>query len=228
MSRLVDTHFLIAHWGFPSFHLGHWHDWLYWSIILIGDSDTVIFFVLHWYICLRYLTWWLWWLIRIDRGFRDSYFLCASLIYSFEVLICWLYWLIISYCLAHWSWFCHACSDHFTCIHSPLYITRLDMLILWLVILFWPSLSMMLVSLFVLIVVFSLILCVYEWYILLCLTVWCMTALPLHDCMPSVYVGLTSIPLPPNLLVSVISFISVLTSASVRPSMCLFSDWAKD
>ena len=71
-------------------------------------------------------------------------------------------------------------------------------------------------------------LCVHEWYILLCLTVWCMTALPLHDCMPLVYVGLTSIPLLPNLLVSVISFISVLTFASVRPSMCLFSDWAKD
>ena len=133
MSLSVGTHFLIAHWGFPSFHLGHWQDWLYESIILIGDSDTVIFFVLHWYICLRYLTYWLWWLIRIDRGFRDSYFLCASLIYSFEVLICWLYWLIISYCLAHWSWFCHDYSDHFTCIHSPLYITQFDMLILWLV-----------------------------------------------------------------------------------------------
>ena len=133
MSRLVDTHFLIAHWGFPSFHLGHWHDWLYWLIILIGDSDTVIFFVLHWYICLRYLTCWLWWLIRIDRGFRDSYFLCASLIYSFEIWTCWLYWSIISYCLAHWSWFCHDYSYHFTCIHSPLYITQFDMLILWLV-----------------------------------------------------------------------------------------------
>ena len=133
MSRLVDTHFLIAHWGFPSFHLGHWHDWLYWLIILIGDSDIVIFFVLHWYICLRYLTCWLWWLIRIDRGFRDSYFLCASLIYSFEILTCCLYWLIISYCLAHWSWFCHDYSDHFTCIHLPLYITQFDMLILWLV-----------------------------------------------------------------------------------------------
>ena len=139
MSRLVDTHFLIAHWGFPSFHLGHWHDWLDWSIILIGDSDIVIFFVLHWYICLRYLTWWLWWLIRIDRGFWDSYFLYASLIYSFEILTCWLYWLIISYCLAHWSWFCHDYSDHFTCIHSPLYITQLAMLFSLTGILSWSS-----------------------------------------------------------------------------------------
>ena len=90
MSRLVDTPFLIAHWGFPSFHLGHWHDWLDWSIILIGDSDIVIFFVLHWYICLRYLTCWLWWLIRIDRGFRDSYFsLCFIdiFIWDFDMLI---------------------------------------------------------------------------------------------------------------------------------------------
>ncbi|RVW82086.1 hypothetical protein CK203_052462 [Vitis vinifera] len=41
-----------------------------------------------------------------------------------------------------------------------------------------------------------------------------MTALPLHDCMALVYVGRTSIPLPPTLLVSVIPFIPVLTIAS--------------
>ena len=52
----------------------------------------------------------------------------------------------------------------------------------------------------------------------------CMTALPLHDCMALVYVGRTSIPLPPTLLVSVIPFIPVLTIASVRPSVCLFSE----
>ena len=163
MSRLVDTHFLIAHWGFPIFHLGHWHDWLYWLIILIGDPDTVIFFMLHWYICLRYLTWWLWWLIRIDRGFRDSYFLCASLIYSFEILTCCLYWLIISYCLAHWSWFCHDYSDHFTCIHSPLYITQFDMLILWLVYplgRLWAWCSYHYSSWL------SRLVCIHEWYIL--------------------------------------------------------------
>ena len=132
MSRLVDTHFLIAHWGFPSFHLGHWHDWLYWSIILIGDSDTVIFFVLHRYICLRYLT-------------------------------CWLYWLIISYCLAHWSWFFHDYSDHFTCIHSPLYITQFDMLILWLVYplgRLWAWCSYHYSSWL------SRLVCIHEWYIL--------------------------------------------------------------
>ena len=79
-----------------------------------------------------------------------------------------------------------------------------------------------------LIVAFSLILCVHEWYILLCLTIWSMTALPLHDCMLLVYVGLTSIPLLPNLLVSVIPFISVLTITSVRPSECFLSDRARD
>ena len=97
MSRLVDTHFLIAHWGFPSFHLGH----LTWLIVLVD-----------------YLDW----------SFWHSDFLCASLIYSFEILTCWLYWLIISYWLAHWSWFYHDYSDHFTCIHSPLCITQLAML----------------------------------------------------------------------------------------------------
>ncbi|RVW58595.1 hypothetical protein CK203_114024 [Vitis vinifera] len=55
-----------------------------------------------------------------------------------------------------------------------------------------------------------------------------MTALLLLDCMSFVYVGLTSIPLPPTLLVSVIPFISALTIASVRPSVCLFSDRARE
>ena len=50
----------------------------------------------------------------------------------------------------------------------------------------------------------------------------------LRDCMSLVHVGRTSIPLPPNLLVSVIPFISVLTIASVRPSVCLLSDQVRD
>ena len=185
------------------------------------------FFVLHGYICLRYLTCWLWWLIRIDRGFRDNFFLCASLIYSFEVLICWLYWLIISYCLAHWSWFCHDYSDHFTCIHSPLYITQFDMLILWLVypldrLWAWCIYLSFFFYLFIMV-------CVDMSDIpVLCLTVWCMTTLPLCDCMLLVCVGRTYIPLPPTLLVSVIPFISVLTIASVRPSVCLLSDQTRD
>ena len=62
----------------------------------------------------------------------------------------------------------------------------------------------------------------------LCLTVCCMTALLLRDCMLLVYVGLTFIPLLPNLMVSVIPFISVLIIASVRPSVCLLSNRARD
>ncbi|RVW95509.1 hypothetical protein CK203_028729 [Vitis vinifera] len=54
---------------------------------------------------------------------------------------------------------------------------------------------MMFVSLFVLIVVFSLILCVHDDISELCLIACCMTALLLRDCMLLVYVGLTSIPL---------------------------------
>ena len=87
---------------------------------------------------------------------------------------------------------------------------------------------MMFVSLFILIVVFSLILCVHDDISEFCLIACCMTTLLLHDCMLLVYVGCTSIPLPPTLLVSVIPFISVLTIARVRPSMCLFFDRARD
>ena len=196
VSLSVGTHLLIAYWEFPSFHFGTLTCWSCWLIILVGDYDIASFFMLHWYICLRYLTCWLWWLIRIDRGFWDSYFLCASSIYSFEILTCWLYWLVISYCIAHWSWFFHDYSDHFTCVHSPLYITQLTMLILWLVYCLDRLLSMMFVSLFVLIV----IVCVDLSDIpVLCLTVWCMTTLPLCDCMLLVRVGRTSIPLPPTL-----------------------------
>ena len=79
------------------------------------------------------LTCWLCWLICLDWGFRCRVFSCAALIYSFEILTCWLYWSILLPCLAYWLWFFHDCSDHFTCIQSPLYITQLDMLILWVV-----------------------------------------------------------------------------------------------
>ena len=149
---------------------------------------------------------------RIHLRFWHARLLMIDLITLLSVLILILAWLF-------WSLHMHALTIVY---HSAWHVDSLTC------ILFWLSLSRMFVSLFVLIVVFSLILCVYEWYILLCLTVWCMTALPLHDCMSLVYVGLTSIPLLPNLLVSVIPFISVLTIASVRPSVCLLSDRARD
>ena len=97
MSRLVGTCLLIAHWEFPSFHLGHWHvdciGWSYWLRILI-----VILFALHWYICLKYLTFWSCWLIYLDWGFWGSYFFRASLLYLFGILTCWLHWLLILLC----------------------------------------------------------------------------------------------------------------------------------
>ena len=64
--------------------------------------------------------------------------------------------------------------------------------------------------------------------------IWALPYCMLHDCPPSAWVhvvclyGRTYIPLPPTLLVSVIPFFSVLTIASVRPSMCLLSDRAGD
>ena len=149
---------------------------------------------------------------RIHLRFWHAGLLMVDLIVLLSVLILILAWL-------SWSLHMHTLTIVY---HSAWHVDSLTC------ILFWSSLSMMFASLFVLIVVFSLILCVHERYILLCLTVWCMTALPLHDCMSSAYVGLTSIPLPPTLLVSVIPFISVLTIASVRPSVCLLSDRARD
>ena len=61
------------------------------------------------------------------------FFLCFIDIFVWDIDMLDHWWLILLHCLAYWFWFCHDCSDHFTCIHSPLYIARLDMLILWLV-----------------------------------------------------------------------------------------------
>ena len=73
-------------------------------------------------------------LVYLDWGFRCHDFFYASLIISVCYIdIADLYWLIILHRLSHLLGFCHDCSDRFTCIHSLLYITRLDMLILWLV-----------------------------------------------------------------------------------------------
>ena len=74
--------------------------------------------------------------------------------YSFEILTCRIIddWILL-HCLVYWFWFWHDCSDHFTCIHSPRYITQLDTLILLLVYYLDRLLSMMFVSLFILIVI---------------------------------------------------------------------------
>ena len=49
--------------------------WSCWLIILVGDSNIASFLMLNWYICMRYLTCWLWdWLSWL----RILFFLCAS------------------------------------------------------------------------------------------------------------------------------------------------------
>ena len=57
----------------PEFSLGTLACWSCWLIILIGDSNIASFLMLHWYICMRYLTCWLWdWLSWL----RILIFLC--------------------------------------------------------------------------------------------------------------------------------------------------------
>ena len=111
MSRSVGTYFLIAHWEFP---------------ISLDACLGVCFYLEHWHVdydaCLSWL--------RIPMPW---FFLCFIDIFVWDIDMLDYWWLIISYCLAHWFWFFHDCSNHFTCIHSLLYITQLDMLILWLV-----------------------------------------------------------------------------------------------
>ena len=68
--------------------------------VLVEDLDIVLLFVLHWYICLRYFTCYLWWLICFVWGFRYDYFRYASLSYLFEILTYWLNRLFILFHLA--------------------------------------------------------------------------------------------------------------------------------
>ena len=149
---------------------------------------------------------------RIHLSFWHAGLLMIDLIALLSVLILILPWLF-------WSPHMHTLTtvyhlvghvDSFACILS------------------WSSLSMMFISLFVLIFIFSLILCVHgdisEHRLIVC----CMTAIFLCDCMPLVSVGSTFIPLPPILLISIIPFISALTIASVRPFVCLLPDRARD
>ena len=89
-------------------------------------------------------------------------------------------------------------------------------------ILFWSSLSVL--SLYHYpsdCSILAYLVCVHWWYI------WDSFDWVLHDysllrdCVSLVCVGRTYIPLPPTLLVLVISFISALTFACVRPCVCL-------
>ena len=128
------------------------------------------------------------------------FLLCFIDIFDWDIDMLDYWWLILLLCLARWPWFCHDCSDHFTCMHSLLYIIRLDMLIHLLVYYFDHLWACCLCITIHLIVVFSIILCVYIDDISeICLIVCRMTALLLHDRVPLVYVGRISIPLSPIL-----------------------------
>ena len=158
-------------------------------------------------------------LLIVHWGLLDAC-LDVVFIWDFDMLDYW--WLILSPCLAHWFWFCHDCFDHFTCMHSLLYITRLDMLILWLVYYFdrlwawwlyhYPSDCRILA------------------YLVCTLMIYLSPDCVLHGCPPFAWLRVACLcgsyiyPLVSHSLVSVISFILVLAFASVRPCVCLYSD----
>ena len=56
------------------------------------------------------------------------FLLCFTDIFVWDIHMLVYWWLILLPCLAHWFWFCHDCSDHFTYIHLPPYIFWFDML----------------------------------------------------------------------------------------------------
>ena len=150
--------------------------WSCWLIILVGDSNIASFLMLHWYICMRYLTCWLWdWLswLRIPMS---CFLLCFIDVFVWDIdmpiiLITLIVLLSILTLISSWLFWSLHMHTLTTIHHSAWHVVSLTC------ILFWSSLSMMFVSLFVLIVVFSLILCVHDDISELCLIVCCMTAL---------------------------------------------------
>ena len=106
IGRSVDAHFLIAHWGYL----------MYTRILYLFETFDMLIMMID-----------LYWL----RILIPCFLLCFIDVFVWDIDMLGYWWLILSPCLAHWFWFCHYCFDHFTCIHSLLYITRLDMLILW-------------------------------------------------------------------------------------------------
>ena len=148
----------------------------------------------------------------------------AWLLYSFEALTCWLYWLIFSLILTYWLSLLYDHSAHLDMyILLVAYLIHLDMIDSLGCILSWLLWSMLSLFLFILIVIFiSISLCVDLDDIPVlhgCMVHDCSSPVWLHVaclCRPHIY------PLTSNLLVLVISFISALTFASVRPCVCLF------
>ena len=139
-------------------------------------------------------------------------------LYPFGALTWWWYWLIRLLVLAYWF-----CSSHDYSTHFDMYVDFAVFLICFSVdylacILSSSYLSMLFLFLFILIIIFSFSLCVDMDDILALY----LTALLLCVCMLFVCVGCTFILFTSNPLVSVISFLSILIFASVRPCVYLF------
>ena len=173
------------------------------------------------------LTCWLCWLICLDWDFQYHDFMCFINIFVWDIDMLDCCWLIVLYCLAHWLWFW---PEFFFFFWSPHMHTLTTVYRLaWYVdslacILFWSSFEHDVCITIPLIVVFSLILCV-DMMIYLS-TAWLHVAWLPSSAWLSVACSCGSriYPLISNPLVSIISFISVIIFASVRPCVCLYSD----
>ena len=124
----------------------------------------------------------------------------AWLLYPFPTLTCWWYWLILLIVLAYWFCSCHDYPTHFD-MYVHFFVSLICFSVDYLAcILSWSYLNLLSLLLFILIVIFLFSLCVeMDDILVLRLTACCMTALFLSVCMLLVYVGHTSIPLPPTL-----------------------------
>ena len=169
-----------------------------------------------WLLCsFRTLTCWLCWLIILIEDSDVSIFLCfiAISIWDITMLIDYLVCLSIVTLILPWL-FCSLHMYRFIVVyHLTWWVNSLACT------LSWSSLSMLSLSQFILIV----ITCMWTWVIYLYFAwlyvAWLPSSVWLYvACLCESYIY----PLTSNPLVSVISFISVFTFASVRPCVCLF------
>ena len=152
------------------------------DVISIWDFDMLIMltdlswlrFPIPWFYVLR-------WYIRLRHRHVGLLLIDRLILLSTLIpILLWLFWSLHMHTLTS-VYHLARHVDSFICILS------------------WSSLSMMFVSLFILIVVYSLILCVHDDIFEFLLIACCMTALFLCDCMLLVRVGRTPIPLSPTL-----------------------------
>ena len=145
----------------------------------------------------RTLICWLWWLICLDWGFWDNYFLFVSLLYLFRILAFWLYRLLILFCLAYRFWFLpwlfwSSCMYGFIVVYRLIW--HVDFSSLYIILIVFEHVVYITIhpnyhSLYVDMsdIFYTLLNCMSHDCPLLC------------DCMSFVCVSRTSIPLPPTL-----------------------------